>query len=105
MSTYAQLVDDATTTYLDAGKALDGVVTKVLDGVSTIAAKLPTPSVPVLPGLPTAQEVVSAHLDAVDRLVAAQRTFALKVVGAVSAPAVVVPAQATAGKAKAAANA
>ncbi len=104
MSAYAKLVDDATTTYLEAGKAVEGVVTKVLDGVSTLSSKLPTPSIPALGSLPTPHEVVSAHLDAVERVVAAQKAFALKLVPAVE-PTVVVPAQATATKAKAAASA
>lgn len=105
MSSYAKFVDDATTAYLDAGKAVDGVVATLLDGVSSIAAKLPTPSVPGLGAVPTAHEVVSAHLDAVDRLVAAQKSFALRLADALPGAAPVVPAQPTAAKAKTAASA
>lgn len=90
-STYTSLVDDATTSYLDAVGKLGGITTTVLDAVKAIAERLPTPSAPA--PLPTVSEVLTANFAVAERLLAAQKTFALQLADAVPTPAVVVPQQ------------
>lgn len=90
-STYTSLVDDATTSYLEAVGQLNGVATTVLDAVKAVAEKLPRPAAPA--PLPTVSELLTANFAAVERLLATQKAFALQLAAAVPAPAVVVPQQ------------
>ncbi len=113
MSSYTQFTQQVGTAILDAARQVQNAVVQAVEGVDGLVAKLPglpdgtsvpladrlagLPGLPTLPGLPSAREVVSAHFDLTERLLAAQRAFALRLVTATAESArVFVPAQATA---------
>lgn len=102
-TTYTSLVDDATTGYLDAAGRLNSVAATVLDAVKVVADKLPRPTAPA--PLPTVSEILTANFAAAERLLAAQKAFALQLAAAVPAPAVVVPQQVKPSTTKASASA
>ena len=105
MATYAQLTHQLGTAVLEAARPVQDAVVQALATLEGLAGKVPglpeASARPVadhlqgLPGLPSAREVVSANFDLAERLLAAQRTFALRLVSASAEPArVFVPSQA-----------
>lgn len=105
MATYAQFTHQLGTTLLEAARPVQDAVVQALAALEGLAGKVPglpeASARPVvghlqgLPGLPSAREVVNANFDLAERLLAAQRTFALRLVNASAEPArVFVPSQA-----------
>lgn len=103
MSSYTSILDDATSTYLDAVGQVGGIATTVVDAAKAVAGKLPVPAQPA--ALPTVSEVVTANFAVAQRLLAAQESFALKLAASLPTAPVVVPAPAKPAAAKAAASA
>ena len=97
MSSYAQLTEQFGTRLLDAVKPAADVVARAVETVDGLLAQLPSlPTLPLTDRLPSRQEVVVANFDLAERLLAAQRDFALRLVHVSPESArVFVPAQAT----------
>jgi hypothetical protein len=107
MATYTQFTHQLGTALLEAARPVQDAVVQALGTLDGLAGKVPglpeASAMPLvehlqgLPGLPSAREVVSANFDLAERLLAAQRTFALRLVNASAESArVFVPSQATA---------
>ena len=97
MPSYAEFVEQAGNRVLDVVRPLQDVVAHAVQVADNFASKLPAvPFASTLPNLPSGREVVIANFDLVERLVASQRAFALRLVS-VSAEStrVFVPAQGT----------
>ena len=105
MATYAQFTHQLGTVLLEAARPVQDAVVQALSTLEGLAGKVPglpeAATRPLvdhlggLPGLPSARDVVSANFDLAERLLAAQRIFALRLVNAPAEPArVFVPSQA-----------
>ena len=79
MTTYTELTEKAADQLLEAVKPLSELTQKFADQASETAGKLP--SLPRPEGVPTALEVVSAHFAFAEKLLTAQKDFALKLAG------------------------
>jgi hypothetical protein len=79
MTTYTELTEKAADQLLEAVKPLNELTQKIADKASETAGKLP--SLPRPEGVPTAFEVVSAHFAFAEKLLGAQKDFALKLAG------------------------
>lgn len=107
-TTYTQVTQQLGTALLEAARPVQDAVVQAIETFDELVRKLPglaQDAVPTplaerfagLPGLPSAREVVTANFDLGERLLAAQRTFALRLVTASAESArVFVPSQATA---------
>ena len=105
MATYAQLTHQLGTALLEVARPVQDAVVQAFATLEGLAGKVPglpeastrplVDHLQALPGLPSAREVVNANFDLAERLLAAQRTLALRLVNASAEPArVFVPAQA-----------
>ncbi|GAA1915995.1 hypothetical protein [Nocardioides marmoribigeumensis] len=79
MTTYTELTEKAADQLLEAVKPLNDLTQKLAGKASETAGKLPT--LPRPEGVPTALEVVSAHFAFAEKLLGAQKDFALKLAG------------------------
>lgn len=89
MSTYADITEKATNQILEAIKPVEKLAAstfaQAVDGVSKL------PSLPRPEGLPTALDVVSAHFAFAQRMLDAQKDFALGLASATPADATAKP--------------
>ena len=83
MTTYTELTEKAADQLLEAVKPLNDLTQKLAGKASETAGKLPT--LPRPEGVPTALEVVSAHFAFAEKLLGAQKDFALKLAGEATA--------------------
>lgn len=79
MTTYTELTEKAAEQLLEAVKPLNDLTQKFADSAAETAGKLP--SLPHPEGVPTALEVVTAHFAFAEKLLSAQKDFALKLAG------------------------
>jgi hypothetical protein len=79
MTTYTELTDKAADQLLEAVKPINDLTEKLAVKASETAGKLP--SLPRPEGVPTALEVVTAHFAFAEKLLTAQKDFALKLAG------------------------
>ncbi len=89
MPTYTELTEKAADQLLEAVKPLNDLTQKIADSAANTASKLP--ALPRPEGVPTALEVVTAHFAFAEKLLTAQKDFALKLAGD-AAPAKAKPA-------------
>jgi len=82
MTTYAEMTEKATAQLLEAGKPFEELAksfaTSTIDQVSKL------PSLPAVEGVPSPLEVVSAHFALAEKLLNAQKDFAVRLAASVT---------------------
>jgi hypothetical protein len=93
MNTYAEMTEKATSQLLEAVKPVEELAKNLAAQTIETVGKLP--SLPPVEGVPTALEVVTAHFALAEKLLTAQKDFAIRLASASSGQATT-PAQAKA---------
>ena len=97
MARYTEMTEKLGSRLLDASKPAEDAALAAASAVNGITRRLP--ALPFADRLPTAAEIVEANYALFERLLAAQKEFAVRLVAPATAPTVVLPRQSTKDKA------